>query len=210
MRPLTASTPKPLLKVKGKALIEHHLLALQKAGLQDVVINTAYLGAQIERFIGDGTDWQLKVQYSREPKPLETAGAIQYACELLGENAFILVNADIYTDFAFENLRQMSLLSHQLAHLVLVNNPPHNPSGDFALSLDNNNELSFGGQGALTFSGISLINPAQFRQYQSEKVNYPLRDVLRWGCKQGSVSGQYFHGDWTDVGTPERLRELNA
>ena len=215
MRPLTLTTPKPLLQVQGKALIEHHLSHLREAGFHEVIINTAYLGEQIETLIGDGRKWQVDVEYSREGQPLETGGAIRHARGLLGDDPFLLLNADIFTDFPLERLRNLKLRADQLAHLVLVDNPTHHLSGDFVFQEDGSTLMYKTETGshispAYTFSGISVINPKQFDSFVPQKTNYPLRDVLMWGCQHSAVSGELFKGYWTDVGTPERLKELNA
>ena len=133
MRPLTDSTPKPLLRVGGKALIEYHLEKLAAAGIRDVVINISYLGERIREILGDGSRWHLSIQYSIEPEPLETAGAILQALPLLGEQPFVLINGDVWTDYAIEKLKDYPLQS-SCGHLVLVNNPSHHPEGDFSVT----------------------------------------------------------------------------
>lgn len=202
MRPLTDSTPKPLLRVGGHALIEYHLMALAKAGFDSVVVNHAWLGQQIEDTLGDGSRYGLNICYSAEGKALETAGGIIKALPLLGEDAFLVINGDIWCDYDFSRLPKHI---EGLAHLVMIDNPPHNPQGDFAL-LDNG--LLDPEQGdRLTFSGIGIYKPAFFEGLEAGVV--PLAPLLREAMKQQQVSGEYFVGQWLDIGTPQRLAELD-
>lgn len=209
MRPLTLSTPKPLLKVKNKALIQYPIEKLKANGISELVINTAYLAEQIEQKLGDGSALGLHIQYSREGKPLETGGALAKALPLLGEQPFVLVNGDVWCDHPLTFLNRLEA-SNSLAHLVLVPNPEHNPIGDFCI--DQNAKLSRRKQGkeAYTFSGISLIHPDLIAQYPNKRECFPLLEVLHWAMDQGKVSGELHHGIWVDVGTPERLQFLNA
>ena len=205
MRPLTDHTPKPLLKVAGRALIEYHLERLHAAGITELVINHAYLGHQIEVFLGDGSRYGLQIHYSPEEQCLETGGGIHHALPLLGEAPFIVVNGDVWTDFPFERLIPcFSEHSASLAHLVLVDNPEHNPSGDFALS-----GRCVHAEGALkyTFSGIACYRPAFFSACTPGV--FPLAPMLRAAMSHSQVTGEYYSGDWTDVGTPERLQALD-
>jgi MurNAc alpha-1-phosphate uridylyltransferase len=207
MRPLTDSVPKPLLKVKGKPLIEYHLEALKRAGYQRVVINHAWLGQQIESVLGKGERFGLDILYSAETHALETAGGISHAMPLLCPSAedemFIVINGDIFTDFDFDTLPTY-LPKGLEAHLVMVDNPSHNTDGDFYFT-------EFGlhpkqGQ-KLTFSGIALYRKSFFAQ-----INFavaPLAPMLRTAINQGLIGAQHFTGQWTDVGTPQRLTELN-
>ena len=174
LRPLTEHTPKPLIQVGGKTLIEYHLEKLSQAGIQDVVINVAYLGEKIRKRIGSGKAWQLNIEYSQEPEPLETAGAIRHALPLLGEQAFLLVNADIWTDISFQSLSAMTL-GTKLGHLLLVNNPNHNRAGDYSIL---NNILVAKSSQAYTFSGISVLSPKLLTQYPQSRRAFPLREVL--------------------------------
>lgn len=204
MRPLTDTTPKPLLAVAGKALIEYRIEDLMQAGFSDIVINIAYLGRQIREFCGDGSRWGATIRYSDEGETaLETAGGIAKALPLLGESPFLVVNADIMCDFPLASLRNQAV---DLAHLVLIDNPPHHPQGDFFLSRDG--RLAEQGQPAYTFSGIGVYHPALFAGVSPERP-LKLRPVLEQAMRAGQVSGEYFAGLWLDIGTPERLQEVS-
>lgn len=205
MRPLTDHTPKPLLKVGGKALIVWHLERLAAAGFKEIVINHAHLGVQIEQALGNGAQWGMSIGYSAEKEALETAGGIANALELLGESAFLVVNGDTYTEFDFANCKNQVMKQNRLAHLVMVPNPPQNPQGDFVL---HNHLLSNSGINKLTFSGIGIYQPSLFspiKKGQPAKLASILRDAM---FKQ-QVSGEYFQGEWHDIGTPERLKVLD-
>lgn len=209
MRPLTDNIPKPLLKVKGKTLIEHTLDHVRIAGIREVVINVSYLGHMIEHHLGDGSRYDMEIQYSREDEPLETGGGIAKAMPLLcdaGKNPFILVNADVWCDLDLSLLKN-ALSTGRLAHLVLVNNPGHNARGDFALQEGNVSVLSDKTQ-AYTYSGIAVIDPELFYLYQPKAHKFPLRNLLLEGIKKQQVSGELYTGVWADVGTPERLAAL--
>ncbi|TAM48381.1 MAG: nucleotidyltransferase family protein [Gammaproteobacteria bacterium] len=202
MRPLTDVTPKPLLPVAGKALIVHLIEQLARAGLRDLVVNHAHLGHQFEDYLGDGSRFGVRIVYSPEPEGgLETGGGIYQALSLLDSDPFIVVNGDIWTDFPFERLPQ-SL--DGLAHLVLVDNPPHHARGDFFLKEDG--RVLAGGEPTLTFSGIGVYHRALFGHCQSGR--FPLAPLLRAAMAQNKVSGEYYGGRWRDVGTPERLTAL--
>lgn len=202
MRPLTLHTPKPLVPVAGVPLIEYHLRALAAAGFTEVVINHAWLGRQIEDHLGDGSRWGLSIRFSPEGEPLETGGGIFKALPLLGEAPFLLVNGDIWTDYDFARLRQPL---HGLAHLVLVDNPGHHGAGDFRLAGDQV-EDGAGAPDTLTFSGISVLDPALFAGCQAGA--FKLAPLLRQAMAAGRVSGEHFRGHWVDVGTLERLAEV--
>lgn len=201
MRPLTDRVPKPLLPVAGRPLIQHHIESLSKAGFRELVINHAHLGDQIEQALGDGSRWDLTIFYSVEsPVALETGGGIFKALPLLGDAPFVVVNGDIWTDYDFSRL---SLPENSLAHLVLVDNPAHNPEGDFCL--DNDRVIDNAGE-RLTFSGIGVYHPALFADCKPGA--FPLAPLLKSAMAQDRVSGERFGGQWVDVGTPERLAEL--
>ncbi len=223
LRPLTEHTPKPLLEVRGKPLIVHHLEALARAGIKEVVINTAWLGEKLEAYLGDGSRYGVSIAWSREAEPLETGGGICQALPLLGSEPFLLVNGDVWTDYPFEQLLLKSLEKKHLAHLVLVPNPEHNLSGDYCFtrqqSHDGREVLSgvlagpvpvgqLEGRQTYTFSGISLMNPKLFAASTSGEA-FPLRDVLSPAFRAGHISGELYRGEWCDVGTVERLEELN-
>jgi len=206
LRPHTDHTPKPLLRAGGRPLIEYLLARLAAAGLRRVVINHAHLGAQIERQLGDGARFGLELVYSPEPDgPLETAGGICRALPLLATDPFCAVNGDIYTDFPFEALpREIP----GLAHLVLVDNPPHNASGDFALSGDRVQLPGTArGAAALTFSGIGVYRRALFANCPAGVQ--PLAPLLREAIRADSVSGEHYRGRWFDIGTAGRLDALD-
>jgi len=201
MRPLTDSRPKPLLEVGAKPLLEYHIEALKRAGIERVVINHAWLGQQIIDYFDDGKNWGLEILYSAENPALETAGGIVKALPLLGDEAFIVINGDIFSDYPVETLQ---LQSDFLAHLVLVANPAHNPEGDFALE----HGLARGeGSPAFTFSGIGIYHPSFFNGCGTGSL--ALAPILRQKMLQDLVSAEVYNGFWCDVGTPERLRQLN-
>lgn len=202
MRPLTDTVPKPLLEVAGKPLIVHQIEALGLAGIGTIVINTGRLGDQIQYHLGTGESFGVSILYSEEgDEPLETAGGIVKALPLLGTEPFIVTNADIYSDFDYQTLPEQ-LDSDAL--LVLVDNPPHNPDGDFALE---NDQLQNEGSQRLTYSGIGLYSPQFFKDCAHGKL--PLAPLLRQSAQENRLSGQYFTGFWSDIGTPERLAEVN-
>ena len=201
MRPLTDSTPKPLLQVGGQTLIEYHLQNIQRAGITEVVINHAWLGEKIEAAIGDGSRYGLKIVYSPEGEALETGGGLLRALPLLGEAPFIAINGDIWTDYPIKQLPQEPA---GLAHLVLVDNPPHNQGGDFALQ---GGQVLAAGEACLTFSGIGVYRPQLFHGQQ--QARFPLAPLLREAMAQGVVSGEHYRGRWFDIGTPQRLQELD-
>ena len=202
MRPLTLHTPKPLVPVAGVPLIEYHLRALAAAGFTEVVINHAWLGQQIEDHLGDGSRWGLSIRFSAEGEPLETGGGIFKALPLLGDQPFVLVNGDIWTDYDFSRLRQPS---SALAHLVLVDNPGHHGAGDFRLDAGQVADGA-GASDTLTYSGIAVIDPALFAGCQPSA--FKLAPLLRAAMASGQVSGEHFSGHWVDVGTLERLAEV--
>ena len=204
MRPLTDHTPKPLLPVAGQALIVWHLQRLAAAGFKEVVINHAHLGAQIEAALGNGSEWGLSIAYSPEATALETAGGIACALPLLGEQPFLVVNGDVYCDIDFAALAQ-GLAAHQLAKLVLVDNPPQHARGDFALD---DGKLQLDGVNRLTFSGVAVYHPQLFKDLVPGEVA-KLLPLLQQAIAQGQASAIHHHGVWHDIGTPERLQALD-
>jgi len=204
MRPLTDHTPKPLLMVAGKPLIVWHIERLAAAGIRRLVINHAHLGAQIEQALGDGSRWGVRIRYSAEGegRALETGGGIFRALPLLGALPFLVVNGDIWCDADFAALH---LADGLLAHLLLVDNPVHNPDGDF--HLDAAGRIHATGEPRLTFSGIGIYHPALF--VACEPGAFPLAPLLRQAMATGRVSGERHPGRWVDVGTPERLLTLD-
>jgi len=209
MRPLTDTLPKPMLSAGGKPLLQHHLEALAKAGIKEVVINLAYLGEKIQAFVGTGEQYGLNVLYSKEPEPLETAGALLNALHLLGDDPFILINGDVWTDYSLTNLSQYSLSASEDAHLILVPNPDFHPHGDFSPNqlgvLENNPHLD-----KFTFAGVSLIHPRLIKYYPHRRIKFPLGEVLKYGINEKRISAEVYKGRWSDVGTPERLALLNT
>jgi len=203
MRPLTDHTPKPLLAVGGRPLIVWHVERLVAAGIRDLVINHAHLGGQIEARLGDGSAWGARIRWSREGqgRALETGGGICKALPLLGEAPFLVVNGDVWCDVDFATL---ALPAGDLAHLLLVDNPPHHPEGDFVL--DGERVREHGGA-RLTFAGIGVYHPALFAGCRPEP--FPLAPLLRRAMREGRVSGTHHPGRWVDVGTPERLAALD-
>lgn len=206
MRPLTLETPKPLLQIRGVSLIEHHIHRLANAGVRELIVNVAYLGEKIQSALGDGAGLGVRIQYSVEPVPLETAGALHHALDLLGEKPFLLVNGDVWTDYPFATLAERHLSGD--GHLVLVPNPSHKTGGDFSLSAEGAVTMLNGSVG-FTFSGISLLSPRLIRDYPQVRSQFPLREVFDWAIRRSALTGELFTGSWCDVGTPERLAELN-
>lgn len=200
MRPLTDHTPKPLLKVAGKPLIQYHIERLRQAGFRELVINHAHLGEMIEGELGDGAQWGVSITYSPEGQALETGGGIYNALPLLGDGLFVVVNGDVWCDFDFSRLK---LESGRLAHLVLIANPDHHPRGDFVLQ---QGEVQEGDSHRLTFSGIGVYDPSLFDG--CSRGAFPLAPLLRRAMRQHQVSGEQHTGSWIDVGTPERLEQL--
>jgi len=202
MRPLTDSCPKPLLPVAGHPLIGHLLGRLAVAGFRQIVINHAHLGAQIESALGDGSRYGVAITYSREaPAALETGGGIKQALPFLGADPFLAINGDIWTDYPFECLRDRHPAG---AHLVLVDNPTHHPAGDFGLR---DGQVRVDTAPRLTFSGIGVYHPDLFRDCRAAR--FPLAPLLRAAAQRGELSGEHYRGEWWDVGTPERLAELD-
>lgn len=208
MRPLTDSLPKPMLPAGGKPLLQYHLEALAKIGVSEVIINLAYLGDKIRDFVGNGAKFGLNVSYSEEPEPLETAGALLHALPLLGDEPFILINGDVWTDYPLAELATYRLQEDEDAHLILVPNPEFHPAGDFSPNphgrLENNANLP-----KFTFGGISLIHPRLINTYPQQRNKFPLGEVLRFGIVHNRISAQIYGGGWSDVGTPERLMALD-
>ena len=202
MRPLTDETPKPLLRIGGQTLIEQKVHALARAGITELVINHAHLGEQIVAALGDGNAYGVSISYSPEPADaLETGGGIHNALPLLGDDPFLVVNADIWTDYDFAGL---PVQPEGLAHLVMVDNPVHNPDGDFFLS---GGRLSRDGPVKLTFSGMGVYRPALFANCTPGA--FPLAPLLSHAMDEGRVTGEHYTGPWFDIGTPERLDAVN-
>jgi MurNAc alpha-1-phosphate uridylyltransferase len=206
MRPLTDACPKPMLLAAGKPIIVWTIEALARAGFRELVINVSHFGEVIERGLGDGRRWDVSIRYSRESEPLETAGGIATALPLLGNDPFIVVNGDIYCDFDFARLTHVLGKSEApLAHLVLVANPPHHPSGDFALQ---GGRVLNSGNPMYTFGGIGAYRPGFFDPV-APNTRAQLATLLRPQIDEGRISGETYCGRWSDIGTPERLRALD-
>ena len=202
LRPLTDTIPKPLLEIAGKPLIVYQLEALAKANVHEIVINLGHLGQQIRAYLGDGGRYAVDITYSDEGDvPLETAGGIIQALPLLGDESFIVTNADIYTDFDYAAL---PVLSDKEAHLILVENPPHNLAGDFALR---DGKVAAAAEQKLTYSGIGVYRPVFFKGLAHGKR--PLAPLLYAAAEQGRVSGECYSGFWSDIGTKDRLDSIN-
>jgi N-acetyl-alpha-D-muramate 1-phosphate uridylyltransferase len=219
MRPLTDHTPKPLLKVGGKPLIVWHLERLAAAGFKEIVINHAHLGEQIENALGNGAHWGLSIQYSPEKVALETAGGIANALDLLGAEPFLVVNGDTFIDIDFAEVTQhiksdalqgnihaaSGDIKNARVHLVLVNNPPQHPKGDFAIE---NELLKNEGKEMLTFSGIGVYHPSLFANIVKGQPA-KLAPLLRTAIAENAATAQHYTGVWHDIGTPERLKSLD-
>jgi MurNAc alpha-1-phosphate uridylyltransferase len=206
MRPLTDGRPKPMLPVRGKALIEYHLERLSAAGVREFVINLGWHGNQIREGLGDGARWGVRIAYSDEGWPaLESGGGIFHALPLLGAEPFIVANGDVYADYPWRALveRARTLPAGDLAHLVLVPNPAHNPKGDFVLR---DGRLGNGEAPRATFSGLSVHRPEFFRG--CTPGHFPLLPLWREAAGRGDLAGELFEGRWSDVGTPQRLADL--
>lgn len=209
LRPLTDTTPKALAQVGGKPLIQYHIENLVSAGVRDVVINTSWLGDKIESFIGNGSAFGVNVQWSKEHKSLETGGGIRRALPLLGSEPFLLVNADVWTDFSLKNLVEKPLPSEIDAHLILVPNASHHMDGDFMLTPESIVSTPDTRNKTYTYSGISILRPKIFTVYTSTTEKFPLRDVLRESIFSGRIEGEIYTGVWRDIGTLMRLQELD-
>jgi MurNAc alpha-1-phosphate uridylyltransferase len=207
MRPLTDSMPKPLLRVAGIPLIEHHIRRLAAAGLLELVLNVSHLAEQIVAYCGDGSAWGVSIDYSHEAIPLETAGGIVQALPLLGDAPFLVVNGDVWTDYPFARLAAHVMRTGEAARLVMVGNPPQHPAGDFWLDRDDRIRVLPAGATGWTYSGVGLYTPAFFAGITPGKL--ALRPLLDAAILQGSLGGERYTGEWQDVGTPERLRALD-
>lgn len=201
LRPLTDHTPKPLLRIRGKPLIAYHIEALVRAGVRRLVINLGHLGGQIRDCLGDGHRYAAEIQYSDEgERALETAGGIIQALPLLGDAPFMVVNADVYTDFDFKGLPKTLRAD---AHLILVDNPPHHPRGDFKLI---DGKVALGTGRRLTYSGIGLYHPRLFHGLAPGRR--PLAPLLRASARRGRLAGEFYAGRWHDIGARDRLDAL--
>jgi MurNAc alpha-1-phosphate uridylyltransferase len=208
MRPLTDHTPKPLLPVAGVPLIGHHIEHLARAGFGELVINVSHLAQQIVDYCGDGARWGVRIHYSHEEAPLETAGGIHRALPLLGEGPFLVVNGDVWIDYPFARLLDYCPPQPVTAHLVMVNNPPHHPAGDFQLAPGGLLQLRSPQAAGCTYAGVGVFTPAFFAAVTAGKL--ALRPLLDAAIPAGLVSAEFHRGQWQDVGTPQRLAALDA
>lgn len=210
MRPLTDTCPKPLLEVAGKPLIVWHIERIVAAGIDDIVINTAWLGHMIEHALGDGSTWGARLHYSHETTALETAGGIAHARHLLGQTPFLLMNGDVFTDW---DPRGAQAAAHRMTAcdadmwILLVDNPTHHPDGDF--SLDADARVHDGGPGALTYAGIAIYQPRMF-DHLDPNAAAPMAPLMREVMAAGRAIGAHHAGQWADIGTVERLATLDA
>ncbi|RLV58430.1 nucleotidyltransferase family protein [Parashewanella curva] len=203
LRPLTNTLPKPLVPVNGKPLIVYHLEKLAAIGIKEVVINIAWLGHKISDALGNGDQWQLKIHYSHETEALETGGGICNALPLLGSEPFFVINGDVFVDQLPNSITDIRLPKHCLAHLWLVDNPSHNPSGDFGIS---NHYLQNESGTMLTFSGMGIYHPKLFDNAPKGAFGTPL--LIRPAADKQLIHAEHFKGLWCDVGTVERLHQL--
>jgi len=204
LRPLTLHTPKPLVRAAGVPLIEYHVRALASAGFSELVINHAWLGQQIEDYLGGGERYGVRIRYSAEGEPLETGGGIFKALPLLGDQPFVVVNGDIFTDYDFSALRRVF---SEKAHLVLVDNPAHHPAGDFCLEGGLVTDTA-ADEASLTYSGVAVLDPTLFAGCQPGA--FKLAPLLRAAMASRQVTGERFSGRWVDVGNHERLAEVES
>ena len=224
MRPLTDHTPKPLLPAGGKPLLVYHLEKLAQLGVSQVIINLAYLGEKIRTYVGDGSGFGLKVDYSQEPEPLETGGALLQAMPLLGDAPFLLLNGDVWCDLDLRQLIGPPLAQDQLGRLLLVPNPDFHPRGDFAINdqgiilgeaqgdtiKPQSDNLQSDNPQRFTYAGIALLKPTLVADYPHKRRKFPLVEAFRYAIARHQLTGQLHTGHWSDVGTPERLTELDT
>lgn len=210
MRPLTETTPKPLLEVAGKPLIQHHIEKLVDCGIRDLVINTHWLADRLVETLGDGRQFGAKIHWSYEPEILDTGGGMRNALPLLASDdqaVFMVVNGDVWTDYPLSSLLDIEL-EPEAAHLVMVSNPQQHCSGDFGV--DGQGRLCAEAMPKRTYTGIGLFTPGFIQRFGPDRHAFPLREALQAGMACGKVTAELYKGDWEDVGTPERLDELNA
>ena len=208
--PLTATTPKPLIKVGNKPLIQYHIENLASAGIKEIVINTCWLGEQIESYFGDGSSFGLTIKWSKESELLETGGGVSNALHLLGREPFLLINADIWSNFLFSSLVEKKLPPNIDANLILIPKPAHNKGGDFTLKSGSIVGIPTPQQITYTFSGISILRPEIFTKYVTLTKSFPLLDLLSKHISLESVMGSIYRGIWWDSGTLENLEALDS
>ena len=203
MRPLTDTVPKPLLPVHGKPMIVRHIEALARAGVGEIVVNTSHLATKFREALGDGSPWNVRVRYSYEgPQPLDSGGGMLRALPFLGHDPFIAVNGDVVTDFDFSTLPRQP---EGVAHLVVIDNPPHHPDGDFVLR---DGRLHDEPSPRLTFAGIGVYRPSLLDGRGDG--TFSMVPILREAMRRGEVTGEHYRGAWSDIGTPQRLADING
>lgn len=207
--PITATTPKPLIKVAKKPLIQYHIENLASIGINEIVINTCWLGNQIESYFGDGESFGVNIKWSREPELLDTGGGIKKALPLLGSEPFLLISSDIWSNFPLDMLLKKKLQPKIRAHLILIPNPSHNLKGDFTIDSQNIVGLRAPQCDTYTFSGISILDPKIFFSHKQSMKKFPLRNILAEEIACNAVTGSIWYDSWSDIGTPERLDALN-
>lgn len=213
MRPLTLATPKPLLRVGNLSLLEHLIRKLQAAGVHELVLNVSYLADQILKSLRQMDLDDMQVHVSVEEQPLETGGGLKRALPYLGDEPFLLINSDVWSDISLSVLKKHVLAEGVLAHLVLVESPEHNHHGDFVFGDGARVRLkrdADAAQDCLTFAGVSVIDPQLISKYSDQREIFPLRDILFKAIEAGEVTGEYYPGFWSDVGTPERLESVRC
>jgi N-acetyl-alpha-D-muramate 1-phosphate uridylyltransferase len=209
MRPLTDHLPKPLLTANGKTLLDYHLEKIQQAGIREVIINLAYLGEKIREHLQQHSYTQLKIIFSQEHEPLETGGALLHATDLLGDEDFLLVNADVWSDINYQQIIEYKPKLNQLGHLVLVSNPSFHPQGDFVLNTSSQLLEEKQQQQGFTYSGISILSPQLIENYSGKRIKFPLVEAFREAIIHKKLTGELYCGHWSDVGTPQRLSDLD-
>lgn len=207
MRPLTLHTPKPLIALGGMPLLQHHIVRLRAAGVTQLVINVSWLAEKIISYFGDGSDFGVSIQWSREQNPLETGGGIRKALKHLGDAPFVVVNGDIWSDFDFAALVARGIAPADSVHLVMVNNPEHNLSGDFGL--EQGRIVAKSTANSLTFSGISVMSPTLFESAPAPGSAFPLLPLFLDAIAAGRVSGECWQGAWFDVGSQQRFEQAS-
>lgn len=216
MGELTKHLPKPLLTVANKPLIVYTIERLRDAGIEEIIVNLAYHGDKIEQALGNGSEFGVVIEYSYEPYPLETGGALWKARDLIGDETVLVTNADVWTDYPFRALQQTNLLTGDVAHLIMVPNPPQHQQGDFLLTDKNRLELTEHAMPrgrvagvAATYSGFGLFSPQLIGDYPHCREKFPLREVFEFFIQQNKISAELYVGQWQDIGTPQRLAALN-
>jgi len=209
MRPLTDQLPKPLLSVNEKTLLDYHLEKIQAANIKQVVINLAYLGEKIREHLVQNPYTDLTIVFSHEPEPLETGGALLHAAEFLGDEDFLLINGDVWSDINYQKFINHKPKQNSLGHLLMVPNPEFHPEGDFHIDTSTQKLALKENQSTATFAGISILSPQLILNYPQKRTKFPLAEVLRAAIAEEELTGELYLGHWSDVGTPQRLQQLD-